>query len=349
MSYVQIATGDTVTAEQFSSDCFDTYTKMLFWKYLMGTDDSDVIQVDESLSKKPGDAITFNIAGEMVGGLVTGANVGIGNEGAMSFYGQRVEVDNVRRVIRMDDVPMTEQRAAFGALMKMKRALTVKMAETLDDDITTAMSDVTTGRVRGRYLYGAADSNWNATHATALSSGIDATNDQLTTNMLRIAKRKAKLIPVALAKIRPMKVMNGKNSEEWFMAVCHPYAIRDLFDNDAAWKNAQLNIPPRGNSDSVIFSGNAFKGAYDGILIYEYEGINLVSSTIQCAHNLFLGAQACFVAWGQRSKYGEEFNDINHRLSSELHEIRGVEKAVFDRATAEDAGIVHVFSAAVAD
>jgi hypothetical protein len=167
--------------------------------------------------------------------------------------------------------------------------------------------------------------------------------------MIDIAKRKAKLIPVATAKIRPMRVVNGKKMEEWFCFVGHTLAIRDMILNDAAWKNAQINIPPQSNADSPIYTGSSFKGSWNGTLIYEYEDIQLATSTIQYAHNLFLGAQAAAVVWAQMSKFGEEEQDLGHRISYENHEIRGVEKILYDRATPEDNGIVHVFSAAVAD
>ena len=348
MAFTEILTSHSITVEQFNSDLFEEFTKLLWWKNMMGTDPDMPINVLEDLTKQPGDAITVQLMGQLQGGIVTGNNVGLGNEGRVDFFGQRIVVDNVRVLARIDDVPMTQQRVNFDVIAKVRRALSTRAKERLDEEITTALSDVTTGRVRGRYLYGAADSNWNATHATALTN-VDNAADQLTTGMIDIAKRKAKLIANATAKIRPMKVMNGKNMEEWFAFVGHTLAIRDMVLNDAAWKNAQLNIPPQSNSQSPIYTGSSFKGAWNGTLVYEYEELQLVSSTIQVAHNLFMGAQAGAVAWAQRSKFNEEPQDLGHRLSIEDHQIRKVAKLVFDRSTQEDNGLVHVFSAAVAD
>ncbi|MFQ5641790.1 MAG: hypothetical protein ACE5IR_27765, partial [bacterium] len=84
-------------------------------------------------------------------------------------------------------------------------------------------------------------------------------------------------------------------------------------------------------------------------LIYEYERLNLVSSTIQVAHNFLLGAGACGVVWGQKAQTGQEFSDVGHDLTTEIHEIRGVKKIVPDITTPEDYGLVNVFSAAIAD
>lgn len=348
MAFTEILTSHTITVEQFSAQVFEEFTKLLWWKNLMGTDPDMPINVLEDLTKQPGDAITVQLMGQLQGGIVTGNATGIGNEGRVDFFGQRIEIDNVRVLARIDDIPMTQKRTNFDVVAKVKRALAVRAKERLDEEITAALSDVTVGRVRGRYLYGAVDSNWNATHATALTN-VDNSSDQLTTSMIDIAKRKAKLIVNATAKIRPMRVQNGKNMEEWFTFVGHTLSIRDMVLNDASWKNAQLNIPPQSNGESPLFTGSSFKGSWNGVLIYEYEELDLISSTIQCSHNFLLGAQAAAVAWGQRSKFGEEENDVGHRLTVEDHQIRGVEKLVFDRATPEDQGIVHVFAAAVAD
>ena len=314
----------------------------------MGTSSNSPIIIVEDLAKKPGDAITVQLRGRLQGGHVTGAAKGLGNEGKVDFFGQRLVVDNVRDLVLFTDVPMSQKRTNFDLLQQGKEALIEEAKIRLEDDITTALTDTSLGRVRGRYLYGAADSNWDATHATALTN-IDNTADQLTTSMISIAKRKATIPVNATAKVRPMRVNTGKAFEEWFVFCGHTYCTRDLINNDAAWRNAQLNIPPQSNQGSPIYSGSSFKGSWDGVLIYEYDLLPLVSSTIQCAHNLLLGAQAGAIVWAQRSKFGEEEQDVGHDVTYEVHEIRKVSKLVFDRATQEDNGLVNLFAAAVAD
>ena len=348
MAYVEILTTHGLTEEIWDNNIFAEYIGMLWWNNIMGTSSNSVIQVKDDLTKKAGDAITLGLRGQMAGGHITGNAKAIGNEGKVDFYYQRITIDNDRVVIKIENVPMTQKRVGFNVLNEAKESLQEKAKLALEDAITTALVDTTNARVRGRYLYGALDSNWNATHATALTA-VDNTADQLTTGMIDIGKRKA-LIPVnATAKVRPMQTKVGKSYEEWFICVAHTYAVRDLVNNDAAFRNAQLLLPPNANRDSVLFSGSSFKGSWNGSLIYEYDRIPLVSSTIQVAHNLLLGAQAAAVCWGQRSKFGEEFADLKHDVSYELHEIRGISKLYFDRATPEDQGIVHLFSAAVAD
>lgn len=354
MAYTEVLTGHGLTVEQFENSISEEYLSQLWFKNLMGPSSDAVVQVKMDLTKQPGDAITIGIRSQLKGGYVAGSAKGIGNEGRVEFYHQRIVIDNVRHLVKFEDIPMSQKRVGWNLLMQGKEALVEKARIRLEEDIITALNDTAAGRVRGRYLYGAADSNWNATHATALQN-VDNTADQLTTNMIRIGKRKA-LIPVnATAKIRPMKVKVGQNFEEWFVFVGHPYSVRDLVDNDAAYRNAQLLLPPNSNRESPLFTGNAFRGSYDGVLIYEYDRISLVSSTIQVSHCHLMGAQAVGVCWGQMPKFGEEEADVGHDLSMEIHEIRDVEKLVYDRNAVdssisnEDNGTVHIFSAAVAD
>ncbi len=353
MAYTEVLTDHGVTAEQWDSQLFSEYLGQLFWKYLMGTSGNAGIQMLENLQKAAGDAINVPLRSQVKGGKVTGNAKGIGNQGRMDFYNFRLTIDNVRYLVKFEDVPMSQKRVPWNVLNAGREGLTEKAKFGLEDDITTALCTVGTERVRGRYLYGATDSNWNATHATALQN-IDNTDDKLTSAMIAIAKRKA-VIPVnATAKVRPMKMMSGANYEEWFDFVAHTYCIRDLEEGDAAFRNAQLNLPPNPNRNSPIYTGSSFHGAWRGVLIHEWERMPLVSSTIQVSHCLLLGAQAGAVAWGQRSKFGEEVEDVGHDVTYETHEIRGLSKMVFDRQTIsgesnEDHGLVNVFAAAVAD
>jgi N4-gp56 family major capsid protein len=354
MSYTEVLTGHDLTAEQWENGIAAEYLQQLWWAHIMGESSDMPIQTKMDLTKKAGDAITLGIRSKLKGGHVTGRNKGTGNEGRVDFYGQRITIDNDRQVVKVEDVPMTQKRVTFDVLMQCREALVDQSKQQLEDDIMTAMVDTSSGRVRGRYLYGAADSNWNATHATALTN-IDNSSDKLTTSMLDIAKRKA-LIPVnATAKIRPMKTQVGQSFQEWFISVHHPYSIRDLITDDAAWKNAQLNVPPHMGSGHVLYTGASFKGSWNGVLIYEWDRVELVASTIQVGHGLLLGAQAGAVVWGQTSKFGEDTSqDLGHDYVAELHEIRGISKIVYGRSSVsgesnEDNGAVHVFAAAVAD
>lgn len=360
MAFVEVLTGNGLTVEQWEKSIFETYIGKLMWKPFMGTSDASIIQVKQDLAKAKGDALTLGIRGRVVGGKVTGNNKAIGNEGSLAFYNQRIVVDNVRRAIKIVDIPMSQQRTAFDVLKQARGALEDEFAKDLDDAITAALiGDLSTGRVQGRYLYGIADSNYDATHATATAT-VDDTADQLTSLMVSVAKRKAKIPVNAVNKIRPMKVKVGKAFEEWFMMVAHPYCTRDFKETNTAglWQNLVSTMTPRmaeAKNSNSMFTGSHLIAAWDGVLLYEHDALDLTlngNASIQIAHNLFLGAQAGAVVWAQRAKFKEEPSDFGHDVSYELHEIRNQAALVYnstDGGTSEDNGIVHVFAAAVAD
>jgi hypothetical protein len=115
-------------------------------------------------------------------------------------------------------------------------------------------------------------------------------------------------------------------------------------------------VPPIAtNNQHVLYTGASFKGSWNGVLMYEWDRVPLVSSTIQVSHGLLMGAQAGAVVWGQSSKFTEDtIQDLGHDYVAELHEIRGISKIVYNRLSIsgeanEDNGVVHIFPAAVAD
>ncbi len=358
MAYTEVLTSGNsavTSAEQWDDMCHQEYVGKMMMKWLIGTGPDSVIIAQEDLTKKAGDAMTYHFATSQSGGTVRGNAKGVGNEGSMNFYAQRFVIDNVRNLHKIWDVPMTQKRVSFNILEQAKHALSTKHAEVFDDDMVAGLCDAGTGRVRGRYLYGAADSNWNATHASALTA-IDNAADQLTTNMISVAKRKCTIKGTGVTeKVKPSRVVNSKNYEEWFVGLFHTYAIRDLVKNDAAFRNAQLLLTPRGTNDSIFFTGSHYKGTWDGVLIYEYDRMPLVSSTIQVCHNLIMGAEAGVLNWGQRTKFGEEFEDLKHNVIYELHDIRskqtvsGTSNDIKLVRNSVDHGLVNVFCAAVAD
>jgi hypothetical protein len=352
MAYTEILSNHGITQTQWDTDVYFEYIRKSFWLTFAGKNPANVIQTKTQLQKDAGDTIVFELVAELEGGIVTGNTKGIGNEGRYQIFKDSVTVDNIRVLSKLEDIPMSEQRSGLNLLNLSRSRITRKAKLRVDDEITTQLSDDSSGRTRARYLYGTADSNWNATHATALQA-VDNTADQLTLKSMSMCKRKALNIGqtvAAQAKVTPiMTKRSEKELEEWFIYVANPLAIRDLVENDATFTNRQLNIPPTSNKNNILFTGSDFLGAHNGILIYEYEGMNLVSSTIQVSHNMLLGAQALVYGIAQTGKFGEEFTDIKHDVSHELHEIRGVKKAVFNRSTEEDHGVVHHFTAAVSD
>ena len=355
MNYGEVLTAQAITVKQWNRQLFSEYLQDYFWFRFTGMDDGAIIHVKEDLSKLKGDTINFQIRSEIIGGLQEGTTYtsSEGNEGMMEFYNWSVSLKEVRRTVKFEGVKLSNQRVAFELLSAARPALSDANRQKLEADTTTMLTDTASGRVQARYMYGALDSNWNATHATALTN-VDNTNDKQSTTMIEDCKLKARLS--GYAKIRPWKVKTGMEGgiEKWFVYVMHPYCARDMKRNDASWKNAAVNLPPTTNMKSPIYSGSTFLGSWDGVLLYEWDGIPLVSSTIVTAHNMLLGAQAGVLSWSQHPEFDSEAKDFGQIQRFQSDEIRGEGKVVWDRNTVdgnianEDNGVVHCFAAAVA-
>jgi len=360
---VTINTTDAITAEQFMDSVFREYRDKLVTRPYMGLTSEFPIQVNQELAKVKGDAITFNLAGALTGGGVTGTSTLEGNEEAQSYYAHRVVVNQKRNAVR---IPwMAEQRAPFALMQEAKPALTTWLAQTVEDDIFTALSTingVTYGSASeaqkdawaadnaDRVLYGAAVSNNSSNDNSASLANVDGTNDILNVEQISLAKRLATL---ASPKIRPIRIQNG---EEFFVLFAHPYCIRDL-KNSSAWQAAQRDAMPRG-TDNPIFTGMA--GIWDGVIIKETPKVLLLSgvgaASINVAMNSLCGAQALLFAQGGTPKgfvtdlVEEEF-DYGDKTGVAIRSIYGIEKARFqtNATNACQHGVVSVFSAAVAD
>jgi N4-gp56 family major capsid protein len=338
-----IETTHGCSAEQWSSEVFGEYLAQNPFFTFMGSSSHNIFQVKEELTKAPGDAITVQLRAKLTGNGVTGGTALKGAEEDLVFYDQRLVVDTLRHAVILRG-EMSEKRAAFDLRNQAREALVDWATDRMRKDVVTALTNTSVGRDRSRYLYGASDTNWNATHATALAN-VDGSNDKLTTSAISRAKRKALL--EGSRKVRPFMLKSGDKVEEVYVLFAHPYAVRDLL-TDEDFKALNTYIPTTFG-DSVLVHGQRYKGMWDGVMIFETE-MPLIADAgadgIDVAHNVLCGAQACAVAWGKRVNYKEDVDDYGHQNGFAIDEIRGISKLVFNNI---DHGLVNVFTAAVAD
>jgi len=318
MAYTEISTSHGLTQEQWESGLYKEYLGEFPFFDLMGTSSDSVIQVKEDLTKNIGDAITIGIRAKLSGEGQSGPSRLKGNEEKMRFFNQRIVIDELRHGVLLKG-KMSQKRVAFNLRNEAKDALKDWLKEKTEISLISAISDTSSGRVQGRYLYGALNSNWDSTHLTA-QANVDATNDVLTVAMIEKAKRKAKL--GTGIKMRPFKIMDkGRTIAEKFILFVHDYAARDL-KTDSAWTTVQNNQITSGNMNVPLISGSNYLGEHDGVLIYAYDRVEIDSgvgaSGIDVAHNLLLGAQAAALVWGERTTWAEDIDDYNDEKLGEL-------------------------------
>ncbi|MFZ2587897.1 MAG: N4-gp56 family major capsid protein [Alphaproteobacteria bacterium] len=343
MTATTIETTHGVSAEQWSNEVFSEYMGQNPFFNFMGMNSQSIVQVKEELTKQAGDAITIQLRAKLSGAGVTGNDTLKGNEEGLVFYDQKMVVDTLRHAVLLKG-EMTEKRVAFDLRNQAREALVDWASDKMKTGLIAALTNTSVGRDRTRYLYGATDANWNATHVTAMAN-VDATNDKLTTEVISKAKRKALL--EGSHKVRPFMVKQGNKVEEVYVLFAHPYAIRDLLA-DQAFRDVNVHLPAT-LGESVLVHGQRYKGMWDGVMIFETEMPvvdNAGAGGIDVAHNVLAGAQAAAIAWGKRTNYKEDVDDYGHENGFAIDEIRGISKLVFNNI---DHGVVNVFTAAVAD
>ena len=301
MATTSIATTHGLTVEAWRASLFRTYQEKTFFGRFKGMSIDSMVQVSRELSKGAGDAITFPLSGTLVGAGVTGnAVLGTGdtsNEEAMTFYNQRVVIDQVRNGTRLAG-RLDEKRPAFSMRNSAKDQLTEWMARNEDDALFTAINTADVVDISAAHVAQGG--------TTAVFNSIDT---------ITLMKKEAMFPTGATRKIRPIKIENG---EEVFVIGLNPADALSL-KTSADWKTIQGGSDVRGNKNK-LFTGSL--GMYDGCIIHEHSGFTAGSPVL-------MGAQALFLCYGTEILYGEEMFDYDNQTGFMIGSIRGVALAKF--------------------
>lgn len=353
--------------KSWSDRFFTEYVRRNQFSRYMGTGMSSLIQVREDLTRKPGDTVVFGSVRRLVGAGVTGNQILEGNEELLNARSMGLQVGVIRHGVAASD--WDEQKSVIDILDAARDALQIwsleKMradiilsltAVTADGDVQIPYASATTGQRNtwltnnaDRVLFGSSVANGASNvMATALAT-VDSTSDKLTTGVISLAKRRAKM---ANPRIRPITV---KEDEEWFVMFVDSYQMRDL-RSDPAMLNAQQYAANRG-ADNPLFTGGDL--IWDGVIIREVPELTQIAGVgtagINVGTALLCGAQALGVAWAQRTKTSTNTRDYGYMHGVGIQEIRGIGKlrfgtdATVDGTLPKDAGMVTVFTSSVAD
>ena len=352
----------SLTPQIWDSSFFKEYVRMnRFMKY-MGTDENSIIQLNEDLTRKKGDAITWAAVRKLVGAGVTGNTVLEGNEEILDTDGMKLIVNPIRHAVAVTD--WDEQQSAIDLRNAARFFLKTWAMEKLRNDIIAALHGVAAGVAfqqataaqqnawlaanSDRVLFGNMRSN-NAGNVVATSlQNITVGNGKLTTGGISLAKRMAKMTHPA---IRPVKV-NG--DEEWFILFAHSLAFRDLKLDPVMITSLQQAMPR--SKDNPLFSDSDL--VWDGVIIREIPEFatltGLGGGGIDVAANVLCGAQAIGVGWAQRTKSTTNVRDYGFQHGVGIQEIRGIGKLQFPRSQTDqtdmvDQGTLTMFTSAAAD
>lgn len=367
-----IATANEV--KQWDNNAFLEYVRENEMSNYMGMDENAAIQVDENLTKKPGDAITLSLIGKFQNNNV-GSGTLEGNEEAIDNTGHSIGISVVRNAFTINN--FEDQSTGIDIRNKGRAQMKNWAMDLLRNDILEAMHSVNgtnygsaSNAVHDAW---AADNNDRiiyvgyatapADHSAGLVQLTGGT-DTLSATVVSTARRKARTANPA---IKPIRV-NGQ--EEWYVMFCDPYAFRDL-KNDTTINAAQRDALARGQGNPLFRAGDII---WDGVIVREVPEIaNFIddatgvwgagatanslktggASSVRCGVSFLLGAQAIGLAWGKRLTTTTDTREYGFVKGFGVEEFRGVEKLLFQTPSGNtnpvDHGIVTVYTASAVD
>jgi hypothetical protein len=313
---------------KFTKEINREYVRENLFSPYMGTSLNSIFRVRNEL-KSGGEQMNIPLVTRLTGaGVSTGTLVG--NEEKIDNYGMRVWLEWARHAVVTNkaesqkdsadifgeakpllsdwgkELQRDELIAALMALPSESQPSAGVRVNGIQYDLATATQRNTWNQDNSdRVLYGAATSNYNATHATALAN-CDTTNDTLTAANLATLKRVAM---GASPKIRPFKTRDGY---EYYVAFAGLNTFRDL-KNSLQTVNKDAR-PREGNGvdkNPLFQDGDQI---YDGIIVRQVPEISSFVTNVWTSlktagassarvEPVFLcGQQAAAFAWGQMAK-----------------------------------------------
>lgn len=341
------------------SDFFMEYVDGLEISPFMG-DRYQPVFVEDSLGKGHGDNHYFSFMDALNPEVYqTGMEVAIGNSESQTARSDQTTLQQVRKSAKLEGTSIMAQRTPMDFFNALRPQLLDCIQQITRNNVidTAAYAVGGSSPVQSRTIVGAAESNYNATLATALAN-IDASGDKMTTSIIRRAKLKAQLAYTGAAaynsrKIRPVKIeMNNGMKSEFYIMWLDPRAANDL-RLDTTWSALATQGKFEANAPSYVLSGN-FMGMFENVLVYEMPSLTRIGyatagdGSSAVAHNLFLGAQAFGMVYGLQSFFSDEYSDFKNVYELCHTEIRGQTMLKFtdNNGASVENGLVHVFTTA---
>lgn len=353
-----------LTVQQWDDKYFREYLNQNWFKQFMGTGSSKMIQLQEDLTKKPGDSVTFTLVNKL-SGTAKDANEALeGNEEAVDLRSFQVRVRAYDHAVKFKK--FEAQKTAIDLRQAHRDVLMDWNMELDRDNILSALGSINGVAYASaseaqkdawlvdnadRVLFGAAKSNNSANDHSASLLNVDTSADKLTPDAISLMKRMAK---TASPKVRPIRAKSSIGSSDGYVLFAPTQMVRDLAAH-ATFVAANREARNRG-MDNPLFTGADY--VWENVYIYEIEDIpslGAVGNSSAVVRPCYLcGAQAIGMAWAKRPETVEEMFDYKRAVGLGITQWYKIEKMRFgagisDTDDTKDHGVVTGYFAAAAD
>lgn len=326
-----------------------------------GKDSRLPIQRIDDLESGAGDEVTVDLLMPMNMEPVIGDETLDGKEQPLKYYTDRMRIDQVRGGSDLGS-RMTKKRTLRNLRQDAKRVNTDWWKRLMDELYFIYMSG--SRGDGGGYIWSASNPFFQVNPLTApdamhqMYGGAATSRATITTS----DGFKLRLIDKAVAKA---ETMGGDGSDELsmipvsvdggdhFVALLHTYQA-DALRQDAGpggWLDIQKAAAAAEGAKNPVFTGAL--GMYNDVILHKHRNVirfkdGGAGSDLPVARALFLGTQACLVAYGD-NEMGTRYNwtevpkDHGNSVAIGTHAILGVKKATYkskDGATKRDFGVI---------
>lgn len=276
------------------------------------SEENDIIVEFPDLEREQGYQHTFGQVRNLSGSGIAGDADLEGNEEVPNVYDDAITLNQKRNAIRSKGKLSDQYPSDKEVRQWAKRLLKRWMAETIDQDLFTALNTSLT-----KAIYGG-----DATATSTIEAG-----DYMTLALISKC--------VAYAKKATPKIMAVSiKGKRFYVIVISPDQEFDLKERDAAWSQAMREAMKPGY-DNPIFNG--MSGMWNNTIIHVHEKVPISTawgsaSSLNGATGMFMGVGSGGIAYAKRKIWNEKTFDYGNKVGFAIGSIYGVTKAVFNSA-----------------
>lgn len=335
---------------------------------LIGDDENAIIHRQESLSKGPGDALTYDIVMQLSQLGFSENQLAEGNGEALTTYTDQLVINELMGVVGVKSQRTIDQkRLPWSMQATGKRQLGdwyAKRYSTSFFNQVCGYTPATDVRLTGLNAVTAPSSTRIIRQSSRASDDLLVVGDTFTLDLIDKAKEMA---ITATPQIRPVKFKgnsqrgNGRSDfnntlEDMYVVYLHPYQVTSMRRNTSTgqWldlqKAASIGRQETGNK---IFSGAL--GIYNSCILrsaYDVtDGVSAAGADVPTVRRaVLLGGQAAMMGFGRNGgetniTWNEELFDHKRRLEISALTIHGIKKTRFNSV---DYGVVVISTYAAA-
>lgn len=352
--------------KEVRAEFYEEYIGLTPISTFMGSSQSSIIQILE-INKGSGLTKTIPFKREIdYKNPVIGFDQLAGAEQQLTVYDDTIDVKMRRFADVLNGIALQKQATPVNLYEMLRPTLLTATKRNLVKSIfDTACADAASGGLYNpatetpsidRAIYAGVDEFPESINAgaAAMTAGATAAENGLSVDHIRQLKTWATQGGAAFEnenKLRPYELKTREGfPEEMYVYLMDPGSYASLV-RDPDWSAYFSNGQVRTSDQPSGIYGGRFRGRIEDVMIYECPELGLYRNTsaedITMAHNLFLGAQAFGLAWGQRPWFEMEMRDFNFNAAMAVCEIRGQKVWTFpsfqNNGTRVEHGLIHSF------